>query len=236
MDISQYSKQLDSLRDLYNDACNMKLRTDKDTSGTVKYLSAAEINSCKRDTLKKSNIVNSWCDIIASVRTAVVSSEKMISEYKKLQEENNKLNATNEKLQEYSDIFSKVEECFTDWRSEITSDTKGKLINIPEIKDEILKCVPAIVKEVSDNSQSSLATKEIQEEITTNILSAIVKSTVKEAEKTWSSFFDTSKSEMKKQTNEAKEQSKKVEVSILEAKRQQAVENIEREKRKRNIL
>ena len=69
-----------------------------------------------------------------------------------------------------------------------------------------------------------------------NILPEIVKSTVKEAEKTWSSFFKTSKTEMKKQSDEAKEQSKRVEASILESKRQQAVENIEREKRKRNVL
>ena len=64
----------------------------------------------------------------------------------------------------------------------------------------------------------------------------IITETVEKSERKWSDLFASSKDEMKKQSQEAKKQSKLVEKSILESKQRQAVENIERQKRVRNVV
>ena len=76
---------------------------------------------------------------------------------------------------------------------------------------------------------------EIKKEILENVIPDVVKNVVKEQNKKWSDLFDKNNTAMKIQTNEARNQTKAVEKSIIAAKNQQAVENIERQKRQRNI-
>ena len=94
--------------------------------------------------------------------------------------------------------------------------------HMTDMKKEIKKTVDEGIKSVVEKSQP------IEFE-------SVIAKTVEETDKKWSDLFKTSKDEMKKQTKEAKNQSNLLEKSIAAAKQKQAVENIERQKRERNI-
>ena len=131
----------------------------------------------------------------------------------------------NDKLAEYRSIFDKIDEHMTDCKEDILNSVEEKLkSNTNEDLTKVIQdSVPAIVKEVVSKSGASAPLEDMVPKI------------VEETGKMWSDLFKTSKEEMKKQTSEAKNQSKILEKSIIAAKQKQAVENIERQKRERNI-
>lgn len=135
-----------------------------------------------------------------------------------------------EKVSEYTQILDKVDEHMDTWKDELVRCVKDGVkteIN-NEVKQILKDSVPDIVKSVATgvNKQTSLE----------EIVPKIVNEAVTKSEKKWSDFFQSNKEETKKQTLEAKKQSKIVEESIRKAKQKQAVENIERQKRVRNIV
>ena len=136
--------------------------------------------------------------LIEQLTIITKAAKSVMDEVNKLKSYHRKLIAENEKLQEYSDIYSNMEQGFVDWKTEIQSTD----------------CAQAVTDDTVVN---------------------IVEKTVKESEKKWSDFFKTSKEEMKKQTAETKNQSKKLETAITAAKQKQAVDNIERQKRECNV-
>lgn len=144
--------------------------------------------------------------LLSNLIDMVVAAKKVLEKTQTLENHVIKLTAENRRLEEYRNIYGKMEEGFVGWKKEIVEADHGNM-TVGEAVDKILP----------------------------EILPKIVEPTVKEANKKWSDLFKTGKEEMKRQTTEAKNQSKLLEKAIDESKQKQAVENIERQKRERNV-
>ena len=141
-----------------------------------------------------------------------------------------KMETQNDKLQEYSDIYTKMEDGFKAWKYEITGGTATPLygdensaINVNDVIEKLTTQVERLEK------QNTMVTED-------EIFPKLIDEAVAKSQKKWADLFDTNKEEIKRQTTEVKKQTKLVEKSILEQKQKQAVENIERQKRVRNII
>ena len=86
------------------------------------------------------------------------------------------LKAENDRLQEYRNIFSKMEEGFTDWKKEIqdTQREQDSSINVSDFKDQIEKCVPGIVRDIAKETCKN-----------------------KDFQKSWASLFKTTQDDLK---------------------------------------
>ena len=135
-----------------------------------------------------------------------------------------------EKVTEYSQILDKLDVHMDEWKGEMVRCIKEG------VKTEINDEVGQILKDTVPDIEKSVATDVNQQNSLEQIVPKIVEETVSKSDKKWSDFFKSNKEEIKKQTKEAKNQTKMVEKSIAAAKQKQAVENIERQKRVRNII
>ena len=167
------------------------------------------------------NLINS---LFAMKQRANAETATCRTEYERLNSQFKILTEKYDKVADYGNILDKLDTHMDDWKSELVNGLK-KEINT-EVTQVLKDNVPELAKSVLTelNSQSSLDVPKIIEE------------SISKSDKKWSDIVKQNKEEFKKQTLEARKQTKLVEKSITDAKQKQAVENIERQKRIRNVV
>ena len=101
-------------------------------------------------------------NFIAKLKSVVANTEPLIVAIAENNVEYKKMQANNDKLNEYSDIYSKLEEGFQDWKKEIQEQHEGKdfVVTVPDLKEELQKYVPDVMKSVAEET---VKTKKFQQ-------------------------------------------------------------------------
>lgn len=165
--------------------------------------------------------------------------EFVTNEYDTLQKEKEKLKTEKEKL--HKDTESNL-----DYTS--LAELKEQIMKLQETSDTTAETLNDVKESLAVSSKTNTTISETVDQLKAKVMSTsnvtaledvvpdIIEKAVNMAETKWTDLFKSNKEELKKQTQEARNQSKLVEKSILANKQKQAVENIERQKRLRNVI